>query len=90
LSIRNGSSWALGAALGAVLVLALASKQVDPAVRLRVHPLDLTHPTAVLTNTQGIGPSQLGYFAWRGASPIGFRFGNLHAFDLVKLKLLAG
>jgi len=86
---RGGARLALGGIAAAALVALLAGKQVDPGARLRVHALDLTRPRAVLTSTVGVGPSDLGYFSWTGPAPLGLGFGDLRAFDLVKLKVLA-
>jgi|GEM_PF-1813127 len=89
MSLRRGVSTVLAVTASLLLLALLAGKQVDPTARLRVHPLDLARPDAVLSTTIGVGPSELGYFAWTGSAPLRFRFGNLHAFDLVKVKLLS-
>ncbi len=67
----------------------LATKQVDPEMHLRTHSLNLSRPHLVLTDPAAAAESHLAPMAWTGSGRFGLRFGDLHRFDVVKLKLLA-
>ncbi len=76
----------------AALVLALVAAgawnvQVVPGFVRKQVLFDLGHPGSFLADTADLGPSTLGYLAWRGTAPLQFRKRSLRRGDRIELRL---
>ncbi len=77
----------------AVLVVAAGAfcslHQTRPGWHWEKEPLPFSQPHAAVVEVDQLAPPSLGYFAWVSGGRLTFRFSQLGAGDLIKIKALA-